>query len=137
MPDFLADVLSWGNNYYTLIAIQTAVDMSLPPTSFLTEKEPSAGWSREDKKLAMALTILNKETCGTCGNPLWVCRSANNKLSFHARKGICYADAERKRAQDKRQFKNLKPGEYIYVVPQMIDDSPFPTRREYLEELDD
>ena len=23
------------------------------------------------------------------------------------------------------------------LVPQMIDDSPFPTRREYLEELDD
>lgn len=137
MPDFLAETLTWPNNYYNLIAVSTAVDMSLPPTSFLTNKEPSAGWSREDKKLAMAMTILNRETCSICGNPLWICRSSNSNLIFKARKDICYADAERKKAADKRQNKNLKPGEYIYVVPEMLNESDLPTRRDYLRELNE
>lgn len=137
MPDFLAEVLTWNNNYYNLIAVQTAVKMGLPPTSFLTDKDPSAGWSREDKKLAMALTVLERETCNQCGQPLWICRSDNKNLLFKVKKATCYAAREHKKFSDSKQGQNLRPGEYSYTVPFMLNDEPLPSRREYLISLNE
>jgi len=135
MPGFLAEVLTWPHNYYNYMAVETAVAMGLPPTSFLSEKEPSAGWSREDKKLAIALTILKRETCQKCGQPLWICRSSERNLLFKVKKATCYASAEYEKAADKKQNKELKPGEYMFTVPYMMDDGPLPSRRDYLEAL--
>lgn len=137
MPGFLAEVLTWNKNYYNLIAVQTAVKMSLPPTSFILNKDPSEGWSREDKKLAMALTILEKETCQKCGQPLWICRSDNRNLLFKVKRDTCYATAELEKDQKKKQRKELKPGEYEYVVPFMRPDGPFPSRKEYLTAMNE
>ena len=135
MPDFLAEVLTWSHNYSYLMAVQTAVKLGLPPTSFVTNKSPSEGWSREDKKLAIAVTILERETCDKCGQPLWICRSNNRNLLFKTRKATCYAKAEFEKASKKKQNENLKPGEYMYVVPFMLDDSSLPSRREWLDDL--
>jgi hypothetical protein len=136
-PDFLAEVLTWPNNYYNAIAVETAVTMGLPPTSFITDKLPSEEWSREDKKLAMAWTSLKRETCGNCGQPLWICRSSNKNLTFAVRKATCYSKAEVEKFQNKKPAPKLKPGEYVYTVPTMLDKSPLPSRRDYLEELND
>lgn len=135
MPDFLAEVLTWGHNYGNLMAVKTAVKMGLPPTSFLTDKDPSEGWSREDKKLAIALTILEHETCSKCGQPIWLCRSSDRNLLFKTAKATCYATAEFEKASKKKQNENLKPGEYMYVSPFMLDDSPLPSRQDYLVSL--
>lgn len=134
MPDFLAEVLTWSNNYYNAIAVQTAYELGLPPTSFLGDKQPSEEWSREDKKLAMAWTILQKETCQKCGQPLWICRSSNKNILFRVRKATCYAAAELEKKQDDKRFK-LAKGEYAYAVPYTLDESPLPSRRDYLESL--
>lgn len=137
MPDFLAEVLTWNHNYGNLMAVQTAVKMGLPPTSFLTDKDPSEGWSREDKKLAIALTILEKETCSKCGQPIWICRSSDKNLLFKVRKTTCYATAEYEKEQKNNEKRKvvLKPGEYMYVLPYMLDGSNLPSRRAYLDSL--
>lgn len=135
MPGFLAEVLTWPHNYYNYMAVETAVKMSLPPTSFLTDKDPSSGWSREDKKLAIALTILTRESCQKCGQPLWICRSSERNLLFKVKKATCYASAELEKGAEKKQNKTLKPGEYLFTVPYMLDGSALPSRRGYLESL--
>lgn len=137
MPDFLAEVLTWPSNYYNTIAVETAVKMGLPPTSFITNKSPSEEWSREDKKLAMAWTILQHETCSKCGQPLWICRSSAKNLQFKIKKDLCYASAELEKPANKKRAESLKPGEYQYVVPYTIDESPLPSRREYLESFNE
>lgn len=140
MPDFLAEVLTWSKNYYNLMAVQTAVKMGLPPTSMLSDKQPSEGWSREDRKLAIALTIMERETCSKCGQQIWICRSTDKNLLFQTKKATCYATAQSEKDAKSNQFKaeNLKPGEYTFVVPYMYgDDQTLPSRSDYLASLVD
>lgn len=137
MPDFLAEVLTWPDNYYNAIAVETAVNMGLPPTSLLTEKQPSEEWSREDKKLAMAWTLLQHETCGYCAQPLWVCRTESSNVRFRTQKGVCFAKQAQDKYAESKQGKDLKPGEYLYTTAYTQDGSPLPSRREYLESLNE
>lgn len=138
MPDFLADSLTWPKHYHIALAVQTAMDLHLPPTFMLLEgKQPTDPWSRHDKKLAVAWTIMNKETCPKCGQPIWICRSSDKNLGFSVKVGLCYASAELEKWQDSKRGKNLKKGEYPYVVPTMYDDSPLPSRLDYLNGLDE
>ncbi len=140
MPDFLADQLTRAHNFQIALALQTAMELRLPPLIFINEdRQPSDGWSAEDKKLALAWTILQKETCPKCGQPLWICRSSNNMLGFKVRKGLCYATAELERyneAQEKKK-QNLKPGEYLYTVPYMMNDTDLPSRQDWLDEMNE
>lgn len=135
MPGFLAEQLTLSENYHVAVATETALNLNMPPLEFILD-ESSGGWSRLDKKLAIAMTIMNKEKCGGCGNPVWVCRNSSNNIDFSVRKGICYAKA----AQDKyeeRQSKlrnnKTKPGEFVYTVPMQVNGKPIPvgTRSEY------
>jgi hypothetical protein len=138
MPDFLAEVLTWPSNYANTLAVETAMNLHLPPTVMLIdERQPSEGWSSADKKLAVAWTILQRETCRECGQPLWICRSSNRQLQFSVRTDTCYATAAVKKWQNSSRGKKLKDGEYPYVVPFTIDKSPLPTRLEYLKEISD
>lgn len=134
MPDFLAEALTWPKNYNYAIAIETAINLHLPPSMMIIEKKQlSDGWSKVDKKLAMAWTVLQKETCKECGQPLWICRSSDKNLYFSVQKGLCYAKAEIDKWQDKSSNK-LRDGEYPYVVPKTHGDK-MPTRKQYYDEL--
>lgn len=138
MPGFLAEVLTWPKNYEYAIAVETAMNLKLPPTVMLQEdRQPTEGWSGADKKLAKAWTILQKETCGKCGQPLWVCRSSNRDLLFKVRKGLCYASAELEKWEAGKNS-TLKKGEYPYILAEMRNETdPLPSRRDYLKELAD
>ena len=139
MPDFLAEVLTWPRNYYMAVAVETAYEMGIPPTSLLTDKQPSEPWSKADKKLVLAYTILQKETCQKCGQPLWICRSTNSLLQFKPRKAVCFASQELEKYGESKNGKNLKKGEYVYAVPVFDGDetNTLPSRIEYFERLND
>lgn len=139
MPGFLADALTWPSNYRYTIAVETAMKLNLPPSVMLTELgQPADGWSRADKKLAMAWIILQKETCKNCGQPLWICRSSNKNLMFSVRTGICYAKAELEKWEVSPRGKKLKKGEHPFIVAQMRNkETPLPSRAEYMAELAD
>lgn len=137
MPDFLADALTWPHNYSANLAVQTAYEMGVRPLTFLLEEaQPTDPWTVYDKKLLLAWTILNKETCGECGQPLWVCRSNDNNLGFSVKKGLCYSKREMHKWKESQAGKNAKDYESPYVVPTRYDESiPLPTRQSWLEEL--
>lgn len=138
MPDFLADALTWPSNYSYFIAVRTAMDLHLPPTVMIIDnRQPTAGWTPSDKKLAMAWTILQIETCKHCGQPLWICRSANKNLGFSVRTDTCYAKAELEKWEKGKTAKNLKPGVYPYTVPVMRTEEPLPSRKAYIKQVND
>lgn len=137
MPDFLANALTWPQNYTAALAVQTAYEMGIRPLVFLQDDaQPTDAWTQEDKKLLMAWTILTKETCGECGQPLWICRSDNNNLTFSVRKGMCYSKLAMEKWKETNAGKNIKAGEVPYVMPQRYDEEiPLPTRMDYLRQL--
>lgn len=137
MPGFLAEVLTWPHNYYESAAVEAAATWGIAPTSLLTDKDPSESWSRADKKLAVAYTIMKRETCSKCGQPIWICRSTNKDLTFKPTKAKCFATEEYEKYADSKNGKNLKKGEYFFVAPQMAGDQPLPSRREYHESLNE
>jgi hypothetical protein len=101
-----------------------------------TDRQPEDGWSKADKKLAIAWTILQRETCRECGQPLWICRSSNKNLLFSVRTDLCYAKAELEKWQDGPRAKKLKRGEHPYISAKMRNEKdPMPSRLTYLEEL--
>ena len=132
--------MSQPRNYGTTLAIEAAVEAKIRPTSLiLTSAQPDDEWTIQDKRLVVALHMLNKQTCQKCGKPIWICRSSDRNLTFSVRKGICYASAELEKEQkklddSKQKGAKLKPGEFLYTVAKMIhDDQPLPTRAEWLE----
>ena len=137
MPGFLAEVLTWPSNHGVALAVQTAMDLHMPPSMFiLTDKQPTDPWTQVDKKLALAWTVLQRETCKQCGQPLWICRSSERDLGFSVRTDVCYASAELEKWKTTKRASSLKKGEHPYVVAQMRkDEQPMPTRKRYLLEL--
>lgn len=141
MPGFLSEALTWSENYGILLAVETALELKMPPTEFIRpDTEFSGQWSGLDKKLALAHKIMNKETCGLCGKPIWVCRNTSNNVDFSARVGLCYSKAELEKEETKRSKRKsgkLRPGEYLYLVPMQVDGSEIPrgTRAAYFKSL--
>lgn len=91
-------------------------------------------WTDERNRiLAMALTLLEAESCNNCGTPSWIGHSTNNEIGFRVESGTCFGCAELERVEEhaqKGQRKNQK-GEFKYVVPQMVwPDQPLPSRAE-------
>lgn len=137
MPDFLADALTWPHNYPALLAVETAYKMGVRPLTFmLDDAQPNEKWTVYDKKLLMAWTILDKETCTECGQPLWICRSSDSNLGFSVRKGLCYAKKAMHDWRESAEGKRAKEWETPYTVPSRYDETtPLPTRRAWMEEL--
>lgn len=101
------------------------------------DAQPTDPWTPQDKKLLMAWTILQKETCNECGQPIWICRSSNNNVTFAVRKGVCYSKMAMEKWTKDRKDKP-KPGETAYTIVSLIDETkPLPTRAEYLMELNE
>lgn len=137
MPGFLAEVLTWPNNYSATLAVEAAIKLQLPPTVMLLDgRQPTDGWDDADKKLAMAWFILQREICQLCHQPLWICRSSNKDLMFSVRTDMCYATRELEKWRKSPKGKNLKDGESPYIVARMRDtEARLPSRNEYLKEL--
>lgn len=96
--------------------------------------EPS-DWSDErNRKLAMALTILEEETCKSCGTPAWIGMSTNNQIVFDLKGAVCYGCAEiekdREDSEKRRGGRTRQKGENRYVSPRNVwgADYPLPSR---------
>lgn len=140
MPDFLAEALTWPQNYSYALAVETAYKTGIRPLTFIVkDAQPDEPWTDADKKLMLAWTILERETCSECNQPLWICRSEDNNLGFSVRKGMCYAKKEVEEWQKKPAGKNIKAGEVPYVVPVKVYDKTksFPRRSDYFKQLEE
>jgi hypothetical protein len=121
--------------------IKSAVQMRQRPTAALLEEtDPFTNWNSLDYRLQEAFTALDNEICKTCGNPVWFCHSADNRIDFEIRTGACYAKAEIDDFEENNSNPKLEAGEYHYAVPVGIKNEdgtfdPLPSRREAMEKL--
>jgi len=141
MRGFLAEVLTWDENYATLLAVETALELKQPPMDFVRPNRKDHGqWSGLDKKLAIAHKIMEKETCGLCGNPIWICRNEDNNIDFSIRVGTCHSKSKMEKSEasrSKRKNGKLKEGQYLYSVPMNVDGTEITkgTRASYYKTL--
>jgi hypothetical protein len=92
-------------------------------------------WSDErNRKLALALVILEEETCKGCGTPAWIGHSTNNKIVFDLKSSVCYACAELEKERENREkgrtaLPRMK-GETRYASPHNVwgAEHPLPSR---------
>ena len=105
----------------------------------LFHEQPKEDWTELDFMLLEAMEILEEETCGQCGNPIWICRneSAAN-VGFKIKTATCFAQAELDRwneREEKKKSKQKRHGQYPYVVAYTYDESDFPTRNSFYKDL--
>lgn len=128
MPGFLSEVLTWPENSWAVPVLKTARSWQLPPIQMLTGEK--SGWGDDrNRLLAVALTLLEDESCKSCGTPVWLGHSSNNEVVFSLKTSTCYGCAEMDKARENR--KKAKPGEAYYVVAHNVwDEGPLPGRYE-------
>lgn len=98
-----------------------------------------------DFALLVALQIIEDMMCGQCGQPMWICRSDDNKIEFRIRSSKCRSTARvrekeasmmSKEERDKiTQKEKSSWGLMHYAVPAIIPNSGrehLPTFTEYL-----
>jgi hypothetical protein len=118
--------------------VKSALALGLRPSAhILSLKKPMSNWSEGDHKIAVAYSRLEAEICQHCQNPIWICRTTDERVLFKVEKYRCFGDAKLEDARKKRQEKKkeLRPGEHEYVRAYTYDGSPLPTRIEWLESL--
>jgi hypothetical protein len=118
--------------------IKSALALGLRPSAhILALKKPLSGWSEWDHKLAVAFSQLEAEICEKCGNPIWICRTTDDRVQFTVEKYRCFADAELEKKRNKRtkEKRELKPGEYEYTRAETIDGGPLPSREDYYKRI--
>ena len=124
-------LLSGEHGYRYMTEVRSAVANHLRPSAHILRlRKPQSGWTLEDHALAVAYQTLNDETCPECGHPVWICRSSNNRLKLTVGTETCYVSKAKETSK-----KKLKPGEFLYVRPEMTDGSPLPDRDAYYKEL--
>jgi hypothetical protein len=104
----------------------------------LFKEQPSSEWTDLDFMLIEAMQILEDETCGQCGNPIWICRSESaSSVGFKIKVATCFAQAELDRWNEKEDKKKNKKrhGQYPYVTPFTYDNSEMPSRMDFYKEL--
>lgn len=119
--------------------VRAAIENKIRPTAILFQEQPNEPWTKFDFLLLEAYQMLQDETCGQCGNPIWICRNefAAN-VGFKVKTIKCFAKAELERhaeIQEKRGNKKKTYGEQEVVVPYTYDNGEFPSRGSYLEAL--
>lgn len=105
-------------------------------------EQPTDPWKRGDRKLLEAYEIKQKETCGHCGNPIWLCHSENSELLWEVQTTNCYANNALKDWHKNHAESKENP----YAVPYVLtyegrrpvpDYKNLPTRKQFFEERAD
>ena len=132
MPGFLADALTRPNNRWLVQILKSARSWSLPPLTLITGEETS--WTDErNRLLAVALTILESESCDSCGTPAWIGQSTSRDIVFDVDSSTCFGCAELEKASDdeSRSQRKRARGEVRFVTARNAwPDQSLPSRHE-------
>lgn len=136
MPGFLAEVLTKNENKWVISALKTSRSWGVCPLEILLG-ESSEGWRDErNRLLAMALTLLEEETCSHCGTPAWIGHSTDNEIVFDVKSTVCYGCAELERDQDSRKGKkNLRGVSYYTKARSVWEEGRLPSRKESYQRM--
>lgn len=94
----------------------------------MTGKDTS--WSDErNRLLAVALTILESETCNNCGTPAWIGRSTDSEIVFDIESTTCFGCAELEKDRESNQSRKTSKGEIRYAKARNVwEDGKLPSR---------
>lgn len=87
-----------------------------PSAALLELDDPYKNWTRDDYKLQEAVKSLERETCKSCGNPIWLCHSPSNLIDFDIRRESCYATIAIAEYEDDKSNPELEKGETLHAV---------------------
>jgi hypothetical protein len=105
-------------------------------------EQPTGPWKDADRKLLRALQILEDETCGHCGNPVWLCHSEDSNLLWEVRTQVCYAQKEVQSWSEKNKDSRDLPYAVPYVLKYDDNGRPvhdyenLPGRRDFFSEVE-
>ena len=91
-----------------------------------------------------AYQTIKDETCPSCGNPIWLCRSTSNEFRFKVKSGVCAASRalesyKNSKKNPKDRVKDSKDkadwGKFFYTVPELLPfGEKLPTREDFFRE---
>lgn len=89
-------------------------------------------WGNErNRMLAMSLTLLDEETCTSCGTPVWIGHSTDSEIVFDVKSTVCYGCAELEKDRDNRKGKKARKGDIRYVQARNVwEGKPLPSRHD-------
>lgn len=119
--------------------LRAAIENNIRPCAMFFHEQPSDPWTKFDFMLLEAYQILKDETCGDCGNPVWICRNefASN-VGFKIKTTTCFAKAELEKHQERASKSEGSKRDYgvtEYAVAYTYDDSPMPSRMSFLKAM--
>lgn len=114
----------------------------------ITHEQPTDPWKPVDFALLEAVQIIEQETCGGCGNPIWLCNSKDRDVIMTVRSRLCtgeqaleaHKNKNIKDAKDRKEGRK-KSGEWgvnYFTVPELhpqAEREELPGRIEYLKEM--
>ena len=136
--------MSKPKNQYLVTRIKAAITANIRPSAMLYHDQPNGAWTEEDFKILEAYQILQDEICPQCGNPIWLCRSNDDSVSWTVEKSVCRAsraleekawrdDKTKKHTATKEEKANW--GVSRYAVPKVSGHMPegteLPTREDF------
>jgi len=90
-----------------------------PPSSFILGTDRTK-WNKWDILVAEAYEIVQREKCGQCGLPIWICRSDDEDIQFSIKRDTCHAIATKER-YEKKQKGDPDPGVSLRPEPKIAD----------------
>jgi len=138
-------VLASPGNQHIIRLIKTSITAGIRPCAMIFHVQPDTPWEPYDFSLLEAYQILQDETCPKCGQPVWLCRSTDNRIEFKVEETVCYATRaiEEKNARKEKKNKKISADEkhswglIQYAVPFVPENigAELPTRKDFYESL--
>lgn len=113
----------------------------------IMQSQPTDPWKGVDFALLTALQIIEQETCGDCGNPIWHCDSRDRDLNMRVKSRVCSGSRalrahQNKNITDNKEKKNDRKkmsewGVNYFVVPELhpqAERTELPGRMEYYKD---
>lgn len=139
-------MLADPQNQHLIRKIKAALEVKIRPCAMIFREQPDTPWEDFDFVLVEAYQMLISETCPSCGQYIWVCRSGSTNVRFNVNSSVCYGERaleeyknkklpmqERSKAK-KEHGKDWGRTYFVEALP-VDEDEPMPTRKEYYENL--
>ena len=122
--------------------IKAALAAGIRPTAMLFHEQPTGPWSEMDFRWLEAYQITQDEICPQCGNPIWLCRSTDDRISWTKHESVCRATKEKENLEWKQTHKKAATaedrkamGRIVFMTPTVSSWYPegtlLPTREDY------
>lgn len=93
------------------------------PSSFILGVDGDGKWNKWDILVAEAYEIVQREKCGQCGLPRWICQNDSEDIQFKVHQDSCFAMQKKddKETQLTKNDKKIPAGVVLRPEPYARD----------------